>query len=130
MPFGARRLVGTRLLISGLLLFLFPVLFPNPADAYQAGEALGSVSGYQILRQSYHLNPEDPARVDSVVLEILGEARPYRARIMLSENGTWYDCRLTSTGIPNQMRAYCEVGADGGIPVDSLRQLRAIASSG
>lgn len=130
VPFGGRRLVVTRLLLPSLLLLLVPFLYPNPADAYQAGEAGGSVSGYQILRQTYHLNPEDPAMVDSIVLEILGKARPHRASIMLSVDGTWYDCSLTSKGIPNQITAYCEVGADGGIPVDSLLHLRAVATGG
>jgi len=123
-------LLDARLFLPCLALFLLPALSPKQADAYKTGEAVGTVSGFQILHQTFRLDAEDPAMVQSIVFDIAGEIRPYRVWVMLSDHGIWIDCGLTSAGIPKLTKAQCEVGREGGIPVHTLQSLRVIATGG
>lgn len=127
VAFAARRSIKVQHLVPSLLLLLLPALYSHPAEAWKGGEAAAPVSGFQILHQTFQLDSEDPAMVESIVFDIVGETRPYRVRVSMRDDGTWFDCRLMSTSGPNRSSARCEIG---GIPVDSLQDMRVVATSG
>ncbi len=73
---------------------------PASASAATGGQNSQSPSGYAISSVSYHLNPANPANIDSLSFTAAGGARPTTAQVRLSPSSSYKTCTVSGTSSP------------------------------
>jgi len=66
----------------------------NTVGASNAGDGVGTISGYTVSKPAYTLNSTDPSTLDSAAFTITPLAsgvQPGTVKIQLSSGGTWYN---------------------------------------